>query len=112
MCGVLIGGLLGATLALCSESLRLGDPRLLLFPAAGACTCALVTVWVGVRLDTGVRRGYEVLLFALAVAGFGMLTLALAGITSLETLGVVGVFALLAAVPVVSRFVHKAAPQP
>jgi hypothetical protein len=106
VCGLIAGGMLGAAAALTNEDLRLGDPRLMVFPAAAAFACALVASQVGRRLHTGVRRGYEAFLLALVLAALAVLFLALAGVSSVEALGATGACAGLAALPLVRHAVH------
>lgn len=107
MCGLIAGGQLGATAALSAETLRIGDPRLLLFPIAGGVACALIAAAVGRRLHASVRRGYEALMLALALACILVFMLALIGVRSLDALAATGVCALALGTPLVWRVLFR-----
>ena len=110
MCGLVAGGQLGTAVVMTLADVRLGDPRLVLFPAFGATACALLTAGVGSKLYASVRRGYEILLFSLVMASLTVLCLSLVGVSSIETLSAVGGCVLVLGAPVLRRFAYDRKP--
>jgi hypothetical protein len=83
---LMLGSHLGAAVALTDADIQLGDPRLIMFPLAGALACCAVVVALGRRLHPGVLPGFEVLLCGLVCGGLAILILALTGAPQPETL--------------------------
>lgn len=107
MCGLVAGSQLGATAALGAEGIRMGDPRLLLFPVAAGLACALLAAGVGRKLHATARRGYEALVLTLALACILVFALALMGVRSVDALAAAGVCALALGTPLVWRVLFR-----
>lgn len=110
MCGLIVGGQVGAGLGL-AAGVRLGDPRLALFPLAGAVACACAFAGIGSKLHAGAKRGFEALLFALVLAGLVVFLLAFVGVSSLDTLSAVAVCVLAIGVPTMWRLLYGRKPK-
>jgi hypothetical protein len=94
--GLMLGTHLGIAVALTDRDIALGDPRLVLFPLAGALACCGLVVALGRRLHPGVLPGFEVLLCGLVCGGLSLLVLTLAGVALAETLLAAGVLTTIA----------------
>ncbi len=103
MCGLIAGGHLGLAAVLVVGDVHLGDPRVVLFPAAGGLACAWLAAQLGSRLHVGVRAGYETVLLGLMVAALVVFVTAVGGVTALDTLVAVGAVAFVLATPLIRR---------
>ncbi len=107
VCGLIAGGYGGAVVALSVDrTITLGDPRLVLFPAAGAVACAAAAAGIGSHLASDVRRGYEATLFSLVVAVLSMFCLCLTTGVGADTVLAAGAVTLVVAIPVIWRHLY------
>lgn len=107
LCGAAAGSQFGAAVVLTDRTVRLGDPRLILFPVIGGITCLAVTVWVGPKLHDSAKRGFESVLFGLMTAAFVCLVVAVFAVTRLDTLLALAGVVLVTATPAIWSVVYR-----